>query len=134
MKRPLDHARALLEKARHDLAIGTLGLADEEVADMVCFHAQQGVEKSLKALIAAQGADYPLTHDLEVLLKIAGAFWSPSEEMARAIIDLSGYAVAVRYDEDEIPSEQEAQAALSTAEQVSALVAKLVEELDSAVA
>jgi len=39
MKRPVDHARGLLEKARHDLVAAEAILATGEAFDMACFHA-----------------------------------------------------------------------------------------------
>jgi len=39
-------------------------LARRDAFDMVCFHAQQAVEKSLKALLAARDEEYPHRHDI----------------------------------------------------------------------
>lgn len=62
-------AKLLLRKAREDQA-GAQALAREpEIADaLIGFHAQQAVEKALKAVLAASGDDYPWTHDVQVLL------------------------------------------------------------------
>ena len=63
MKAPLDHAKALLKKAANDL------IAAEAILDTVCFHAQQAVEKSLKAILAFHDVSYPWRHDLEPIRK-----------------------------------------------------------------
>jgi len=41
MKTPLDHARALLQKAANDLVAAQATLTTGKALDTVCFHAQQ---------------------------------------------------------------------------------------------
>ncbi|MBK7764952.1 MAG: HEPN domain-containing protein [Sulfuritalea sp.] len=65
----LDHARGLLLMARKDFdamrgMIGNPLFADEVFG----FHAQQAIEKALKAWLAARSIDFPLTHDISRLL------------------------------------------------------------------
>lgn len=93
-----DLARELLERARDDEAAGAALLPVEAVSDSVVgFHAQQAVEKALKAVLAAEGADFPFTHDLALLADLchdAGlALPGELEEVDR----LSPYAVHFRY-------------------------------------
>jgi HEPN domain-containing protein len=61
----------LLTKARNDaLALRKLA-RDLEVADeIVGFHAQQTIEKALKAVLESRGADFPYTHDLGRLFEL----------------------------------------------------------------
>ena len=66
-----DNARGLLQKAEHDLIAAQATLATERASDTVCFHAQQAVEKSLKAALALHDIEYPWTHNLGELLKLA---------------------------------------------------------------
>ena len=55
----------LLAKARNDALVLRKIAGDGDVADeIVGFHAQQTVEKALKAVLEARGLDYPYTHDL----------------------------------------------------------------------
>lgn len=65
-------ARRWLSKARTDLALATVIL--EKGPDMDpwvgCFHAQQAVEKALKALLVARGTEPPHTHDLGALAAV----------------------------------------------------------------
>ena len=65
--------------------------------DAVCFHAQQCVEKYLKARLIVARISFPKTHDLVALLAIiqnAEPLWLPwKEHLAR----LTHYAVTVRY-------------------------------------
>lgn len=62
-------ADAFMRVARRDLMALT-GMLDKVIfADEIFgFHAQQAIEKSLKAWLCAMGQTYPLTHDLNRLL------------------------------------------------------------------
>ncbi len=57
-------------KAENDLktATHTLTLGEECPTDAVCFHAQQCIEKSIKAYFASKNIDFPKTHDLGRLI------------------------------------------------------------------
>lgn len=95
---------------QHDLAEQLLGLAAEDEAALramvdvpavtdaiVAFHAQQTVEKALKALLAARGVDFPFTHDLRVVIDLcdsAGIAVPPGLADAPR---LTPHAVAQRY-------------------------------------
>jgi HEPN domain-containing protein len=85
-------------KAENDLtnAAHTLKLRETCPTDTVCFHAQQCVEKYLKAILVMEGIDFPKTHDLERLMALVPAGLRPgvtSEEQAR----LTEYATVARY-------------------------------------
>jgi HEPN domain-containing protein len=69
--RHLELARAWLTRANHDLitARQTLLLLDSPT-DTPCFHAQQAIEKSLKALLTYRQTVFPRTHDLLRLLDL----------------------------------------------------------------
>lgn len=59
-----------LLKAREDLlaAKHLLALAQNAPCGIVCYHAQQCVEKSVKAVLTAGGVDFPKTHDIAELV------------------------------------------------------------------
>lgn len=68
-----EFAAGLLARARDDAAavravIDVTGVTDA----IVGFHAQQAVEKSVKAVLASREQSFPLTHDLEGLLERCG--------------------------------------------------------------
>lgn len=93
-----DHARVLLDAARRDLrALGGMDDRATFADEIAGFHAQQGVEKALKAWLVVRGVEYPLTHDLDALLDLvegAGGTAAPF----RPLGTLSAYAVRFRYE------------------------------------
>lgn len=83
--------------ARSDLVLARLGLHRDVLPEHVCFHAQQAVEKSLKALLLHRRVDFPFTHDLaELLDTMADAGIEVPAEIADAD-SLTPYAVETRY-------------------------------------
>jgi len=77
-------------------AIHTLTLNDECPTDTVCFHAQQCVEKYVKAFLTLQGVVFPKTHDIEELFRLL-----PRDLQAVLPIEhqrgLTRYATVTRY-------------------------------------
>lgn len=87
-----------IEKAENDLktAAHTLGLQEACPADTICFHAQQCVEKYLKAFLVSRGVDFRKTHDVEGLIALMPVRLRPDlsvEEQRR----MTGYATVTRY-------------------------------------
>ena len=68
----LSVARQWVQKAENDLknAAYTLKLGEDCPTDTVCFHAQQCVEKCLKALLVFKSIDFPRTHDIGQLMTL----------------------------------------------------------------
>lgn len=71
--------------------------APSPVFDAVCFHAQQSVEKYLKAFLQERGIDYPRTHDLVDLAARAGAATPDLVPFRAELALLTAFAVAPRY-------------------------------------
>jgi HEPN domain-containing protein len=65
-------AREWIIKAENDFktASHTLKMRRGCPTDTVCFHAQQCVEKYLKAFLVCKGIDFPKTHDIEHLVAL----------------------------------------------------------------
>lgn len=88
----------LLALAREDLAAAEALDREERVSDApVGFHAQQAVEKALKAAIASRDQDFPFTHDLGLLMQLCQ---DAGLELPADLTDadrLTPYAAAVRY-------------------------------------
>lgn len=61
-----------MEFAASDLQLARIAAADTAIRpEQACFHAQQSAEKAMKAVLRAHGAEFPLTHDLDLLLYLA---------------------------------------------------------------
>jgi HEPN domain-containing protein len=91
-------AREWISKAENDLktAAHTLTLGADCPTDTVCFHAQQCVEKYVKAFLVAAEIAFPRTHDIEALIGLMPKHARPSltvEEQRR----LTDYATVMRY-------------------------------------
>jgi HEPN domain-containing protein len=56
-----------LELAEIDLKAARVLLKEAGLTGVVCFHAQQSVEKFLKALVESKGLNPPKSHDLILL-------------------------------------------------------------------
>jgi HEPN domain-containing protein len=68
-------------------------------ASTICFHAQQAVEKYLKALLASKGVDFPGTHDVDFLLAECRKV-SAGELDQIDLKSLTDFGVSVRYPDD----------------------------------
>lgn len=97
----LEEALRLLRLARRDqevfLIIAAAGGNTHAAAG---FHAQQAVEKALKALLCANDLDYPRTHDLETLAERLTASPDALPFSATRLRPLTPYAVDFCYDDE----------------------------------
>ena len=105
-----------LENARADLALARVTLPPGARYEHLCFHAQQAVEKGLKAVLLKRGVEFPFTHNLQGLLDRM----PPELNVPRGVLDavvLTPYAVTARYPgEFEPVSETDRQDAVRLAE------------------
>ena len=85
-----------LRRARSDLALASVPLPRDVLYNELCFHAQQAAEKSIKAVLVYHGIDFRRIHDIDYLLTLLpdGVPLPPEAEW---VIDLTSYAVALRY-------------------------------------
>jgi len=65
--------------------------------DLICFLAQQCVEKYLKALLCEEGIAFPKTHDLNKLAALLPIFSSCRPGFAPMLARLDRYSVEFRY-------------------------------------
>src|SRR5437870_2765047 len=108
--------REWVMKAESDLTVAehTLKLGAECPCDIVCFHAQQCIEKYLKATLVLELIDFPKTHNLEKLMSLLPDKDRPNlnnTEQQR----LTEYATVGRYPGSGYISLVEARRALSIA-------------------
>ena len=93
--------RRWLQRAEHDFATAETMLAQPDApTDVVCFHCQQCVEKSLKAWLVKTNCDFPKTHDLQRLLSLCISIDDSFRELQECAIALADYAVETRYVEE----------------------------------
>lgn len=94
-------AKEWIIKAENDLKTSSylLKMSKDCPLDAVCFHAQQCVEKYLKAFLVVKGIDFPKTHDIERLVSmLPDSIWLKlSIEEQRRLTD---YATVTRYPGD----------------------------------
>lgn len=103
---PPDAARAAetadwLQKARGDLRGAEVDLAaDPPLLEDAAFHAQQAVEKALKAFLVWHERPFRKTHDLGEIGQLCTAVDPSLEPLCRRADALTVYAWAFRYPSD----------------------------------
>ncbi|HEX7380216.1 MAG TPA: HEPN domain-containing protein [Pirellulales bacterium] len=120
--------REWLAKADDDLAaarqIQKLGKAAP--TSTVCFHAQQCVEKYLKALLIQHGTPFAKTHDIAVLMSLLPGGQRPLMT-TKEQQEFTSYAVVTRYPQAGIViSPRQARTALQAARRIRRDVRRLL--------
>jgi HEPN domain-containing protein len=115
-----EHAGRWIDKAKSDLLNADNNLAAQKVPyDTVCFHCQQAVEKLLKGVLVAHGYEYPITHNLFVVLEKVLEFNPSAESLRETLALLNPYSVEVRYPGDAwMPTPEDAKEARQAAQEV----------------
>ncbi len=92
---PAGSAGDWLQHAQADLRLAEI--SDTTILrELLCFHAQQACEKSLKALLLHNGTEYPRTHNLKTLLDLLRDNCEIPDAID-ACATLTDYAVLTRY-------------------------------------
>lgn len=102
-------AKRWMEKASNDLRTAeTMLSVTPPVTDTSCYHAQQCVEKALKACLTLAGRHVEKTHSLPRLVELCVADFESITKMSDVAIELTDYAIQSRYPDDwrEIPLEE----------------------------
>lgn len=106
-----------LRRARSNLAIAKMGRREGVLLEDLCFEAQQAAEKALKALLIYLSGEYPRTHAFNVLLMQLEVHQEVPDAV-REVIELTDYAVQMRYPGDYYPvSDEEYERAVELASQ-----------------
>jgi len=91
-------AGVMLESARRDAAAYQALIRDATIHDSILgFHAQQVVEKAIKAVLFKHRVLVPRTHDIAQLLDALADVAIPAPPHADEIDTLNPYAVQARY-------------------------------------
>jgi HEPN domain-containing protein len=94
--KPLTHE--WVQKAEEDYQVARREQgARPAVHNAVCFHAQQCVEKYLKALLQESEIPFSRTHDLEALLELCLPVAPAVEQLRKELQWLTVFAVEARY-------------------------------------
>jgi len=102
MKSALDLARRYLELADRDIVAFNKMKDDTDFhTTTTCFHAQQGIEKCLKAVLVLHGVAFRKTHDLDELVDLLIARHIPHPFEATTLSVMNSYAVLLRYEDIE---------------------------------
>lgn len=113
-----DDPREWLNRARSDLTLARAERPGIYLEDL-CFHAQQAVEKAVKALLIERQVDFPYSHDIAQLLTLLENAGQPFPEPVRQAERLTRFAVFTRYPGVGPPvSREEYEEALAIAEAV----------------
>jgi len=119
-------------KAENDLKIAKDEMLTENPAtDAICFHAQQYVEKYLKAYLISKDKEISKTHDILFLIKQCLLIDNEFNYLLELNADsLTSYAVEIRYPEEfYFPSLEEAKEAIEICEKVKQFVINKFKEM-----
>ena len=115
-----------LEFADEDLKLARHGLklTGEIPYRLIAYHAQQCVEKNLKAFLVFHGIDFPYTHNISRLMELCAEQGEWVKEVQEAD-ELTPFAITTRYPgEDEKVSRKETLRAIEIAARVRDVVRK----------
>lgn len=115
-----------LRHARSDLVLAKSTTTEDVLLETLCFHAQQSVEKAIKAVLVFLGIRFPKTHNIGVLLDLLPA-GIPQDAVLEEAASLTEYAVSSRYPgEAEDVTKEELAAAIGIVERVLAWASEIV--------
>lgn len=95
-----EYLKNWLFRAKEDIAVidSLFGTDPVLYASTICFHAQQAVEKFLKAFLIYHNIDFPRTHDLDYLLLECRKIDPNAFNIDLG--SLSDFGVSIRYPDD----------------------------------
>lgn len=116
-----------IKRAENDLKTAKDEInTDEPATDTVCFHAQQCIEKYLKAYLTFHQKHFRKTHNIAKLIELCKEISTDFNTLYQLDADkLTDYAVEVRYGEEfYFPTVEEAKKAVEIAEKVKGFVSE----------
>ena len=122
-----EYLRNWVFRAREDIAVIDSLFDTDPVfySSTICFHAQQAVEKFLKAFLVYHNIDFPRTHDVDFLLLECKKIDSKNFEFELG--SLSDFGVNIRYPDDfYIPDKEETIGYYDVAHAIQAVVEKKI--------
>ena len=123
----LDEVRRWLDKADRDRTVARLALDNvPPITDAAAFHAQQAVEKLLKAYLVFKRQPFEKIHDLGELIDRCQHHDRGFVVLRDSVAGLTPYAVRFRYPGPGDPSTQQVQSALTVVDDVRAFVISIL--------
>lgn len=99
----LEEAQKLLRVAKADCEVFAYLKPATHLRDaIVLFHAQQAIEKAIKAILTAHEIPFGRTHNLLALAALLAENGIATPETPDEVAVLNPYAVLFRYDDDDI--------------------------------
>ncbi len=93
----------MLRLADRDIAaLAVLSDSEEVHLSIICFHAQQTIEKCLKAALFCHRVEFRRTHDLQLLANLLAEHGWRTPLSADQLAALQPCAVLLRYDDAEV--------------------------------
>jgi len=130
MKEDKAHAAMMFGLAQDDFKTLEVFRDLPDVATAIFgFHAEQAVEKALKAWLTTAGARYPKVHDIRLLLKLLTDAGQTVPEPFRRLVYLTAFAAQFRYEvNDELVPELDRPAVIRKVGEVLEHVGRLIAE------
>ncbi|HET7088492.1 MAG TPA: HEPN domain-containing protein [Anaerolineae bacterium] len=129
----MSEAADWLRFATEDLQVAEWALSSR-IYNQVCFHAQQCVEKALKAWLIHHHLVSPRAHQMSALLGVAPRPLPFSAEVEEGVVGLDRFYIPTRYPDalpgmlpEGLPSAADADEALTLARQVFTAVSESIE-------
>jgi HEPN domain-containing protein len=120
--------RVLLHKAAQDEAVLRSLLPDSTFDTATLgFHAQQAMEKLLKAWLAHLGVDYPHVHRLETLAELLQNHGEALPLTLSDLMRLTPFGTVFRYDDLPLETDVEPETMLGQVEKLRAFVESKIE-------
>lgn len=117
-----------LRRARSSFALAQVAKPDATCWEELCFQAQQGAEKAIKAVMLHRDVRFSYVHDLGRLLSELEAGGHPVPDEVKGCVTITPYAFQTRYPGDYEPvTEADYRRALEQTEKVLAWAAEIVE-------
>jgi hypothetical protein len=112
-------SQLLLRKARsHRIVLDHVGL-DSTFADMIVgFHAQQAIEKLIKAVLSHNQIAYPRVNDLDRLIQLLEAEQITQPPGAQQLGSLTPWATHLRYEDPPEPTSLDRPATITLVDDV----------------
>lgn len=113
-----------IEFAREDFVLAESAL-EKQIFNQVCFHVQQGIEKTLKAFLSSKGRKIPRIHSLAELISICVDSDDSFKEFEDMCIRLDQYYIPTRYPDalpgmgpEGLPTKNDAEEAFNSLKEI----------------